>query len=146
MAQVPASQLAQVHVGDTAEIETGDSAPRLTGVVDSIAALVNPDTRAVSARVVVANSAGLLKKQMYVRVHIRAQQASRGLLAPASAILRDDENLPFVYVVQPNGSFARRRVSLGDRTGDQFVIPSGLDAGERIVADGGVFVQFMQSQ
>jgi cobalt-zinc-cadmium efflux system membrane fusion protein len=146
MAQVTPSELAGVRVGDTAEIETGEGAASLTGVVDNVAALVNPDTRAVSARVVAANPGGVLKKQMYVRVRIQSQQASLGLLAPASAILRDDENLPFVYVVQANGSFARRRVTLGDRSGDQFAIPSGLNAGERIVADGGVFVQFMQSQ
>jgi cobalt-zinc-cadmium efflux system membrane fusion protein len=35
---------------------------------------------------------------------------------------------------------------LGHRTGDQYLIPEGLAAGERIVVDGGLFVQFMQSQ
>jgi cobalt-zinc-cadmium efflux system membrane fusion protein len=146
MAQVSGSDLASVRVGDPAEIETGVGSPSLTGVVDNIAALVNPDTRAVSARVVVANPGGLLKKQMYVRVRLHARQASSGLLAPVSSILRDDENLPFVYVAQAGGGFARRRVTLGDRTGDQFEIPTGLQAGDRVVADGGLFVQFMQSQ
>jgi cobalt-zinc-cadmium efflux system membrane fusion protein len=65
---------------------------------------------------------------------------------PVSAILRDDENLPFVYVAQPDGSFARQRVTLGYRTGDQYDIAAGLKAGDRIVVDGGLFVQFMQSQ
>ncbi len=146
MAHVPLSDQTSVRVGDQAQIETGVGTASLTGVVDNVAALVNPDTRAVSARVVVANPNGLLKKQMYVRVRLRSQLTSRGLMAPVSAILRDDENLPFVYVVQPNGSFARRRVTLGDRSGDQYAIPTGLQAGDRIVADGGVFVQFMQNQ
>jgi cobalt-zinc-cadmium efflux system membrane fusion protein len=146
MTQVPASDLSAVRVGDPAEVDTGVGAASLTGVVDNVAALVNPDTRAVIARVAVANPGGLLKKSMYVRVHVRSQQASRGLLAPVSSILRDDENLPFVYVAQANGGFARRRVTLGYRTGDQFEIPGGLAAGDRVVADGGLFVQFMQSQ
>jgi cobalt-zinc-cadmium efflux system membrane fusion protein len=146
MAQVSASEVTAVKVGDPAEIETGVGSARLTGVVDNVAALVNPDTRAVAARVVVANPGGLLKKQMYVRVRLQSRQASRGLLAPVSAILRDDENLPFVYVAQPRGGFARRRVTLGYRTGDQYEIPSGLQAGDRVVGDGGIFVQFMQSQ
>jgi cobalt-zinc-cadmium efflux system membrane fusion protein len=145
-AQVLGSDLAAVRVGDGAEIETGAGTAPLTGVVDNVAALVNPDTRAVTARVVVANPGGVLKKQMYVRVRIRAQQASRGLLAPVSAILRDDENLPFVYVAQPGGGFARRRVTVGDRNGDQVEIASGLQARERVVADGALFLQFMQSQ
>jgi membrane fusion protein, heavy metal efflux system len=150
LAQVSGADLASVKVGDLADIETGVGpdlgAGNVTGTVDNVAALVNPDTRAVTARVAVANPGGLLKKAMYVRVRLHSRQASSGLLAPVSSILRDDENLPFVYVAQPKGGFARRRVTLGYRTGDQFEIPSGLQAGDRIVGDGGVFVQFMQSQ
>ena len=65
---------------------------------------------------------------------------------PVSAILRDDENLPFVYVAQADGSFARAHVTLGYRSGDQYDITDGLRAGERVVADGALFLQFMQSQ
>ena len=55
----------------------------------------------------------LLKKQMYVHVLIQAHQESTGLLVPVSSMLRDDENLPFVYVAQSDGSFARQHVTLG---------------------------------
>ncbi len=65
---------------------------------------------------------------------------------PVSAILRDEENLPFVYVAQPDGSFARQRVTLGYRDGDRYDITSGLKAGDRIVVEGGLFVQFLQNQ
>ena len=114
--------------------------------MDNIAALVDPDTRSVPVRVVVDNPGDLLKKQMYVRVRIRSREESTGLLIPVSAVLRDEENLPFVYTVESDAGFARRHVTLGKRTGDQYVIPEGLAAGERIVVDGGLFVQFMQSQ
>ncbi len=146
MAQVPASDLASVAVGDLAEVETGVGGKTIAGKVDNIAALVNPDTRAVIARVVVDNPAGLLKKQMYVRVRIRPRQQGAGLLVPVAAVLRDDENLPFVYVAQPGGAFARRHVTLGDRAGDQYQVSQGVQAGDRVVVDGGIFVQFMQSQ
>jgi cobalt-zinc-cadmium efflux system membrane fusion protein len=35
---------------------------------------------------------------------------------------------------------------LGYRTGDQYDIPDGLQAGEQIVMDGAIFVQFLQNQ
>lgn len=145
MAQIPASELASVEVGDPAVIETSGG-PAITGTVDNISALVNPDTRAVLARVVVTNPGGILKKQMYVRVKIQSRQTSQGLMLPASAVLRDDENLPFVYVAQAGGGFARRHVTLGYATGDQYEIPQGLQAGDRVAIDGAVFVQFMQNQ
>jgi membrane fusion protein, heavy metal efflux system len=61
-------------------------------------------------------------------------------------VLRDDENLPFVYVAAAAGGFARRHVTLGYRAGDLYQIPDGLRPGERVVADGALFLQFMQSQ
>jgi cobalt-zinc-cadmium efflux system membrane fusion protein len=146
MAQISTSDLASVSTGDTADVETGVDGQKISGTVDNISALVNPDTRAVIARVVVENPKGLLKKQMYVRVQIHAKQASTGMLVPVSAVLRDDENLPFVYAAQHDGSFARQHVTLGSRTGDQYIIPDGVKAGDRIVVDGGIFIQFMQNQ
>jgi cobalt-zinc-cadmium efflux system membrane fusion protein len=60
--------------------------------------------------------------------------------------LRDDENLPFVYLAQRDTSFARQHVSLGYRAADQYEITDGLKAGDAIVVEGGIFLQFMQSQ
>jgi len=97
-------------------------------------------------RVAVDNPANLLRKQQYVHVSIRSQAATGGLLAPVSAVLHDDENLPFVYVVQSDGSYARAHVTLGYRADDRYQIISGLRAGQRIVVDGSLFLQFMQSQ
>jgi cobalt-zinc-cadmium efflux system membrane fusion protein len=146
MAQLFGSDLASVSVGDPAEVETGIATNDFSGTVDNISALVDPTTRSVMVRVVVDNPGDFLKKQMYVRVRIQSHRESTGLLVPVSAILRDDVNLPFVYVVQPDGSFARQHVTLGYRTGDQYDIPDGLKAGDQIVVDGAIFIQFMQNQ
>ncbi len=146
MARLFGSDLQAVSVGDPAEVVTGVDAHNFPGTVDKISALVDPDTRAVSVRVVVDNPGHALRKQMYVRVLIHSRNESSGVLIPISAVLRDDENLPFVYVAQPDGSFARRHVTLGSRVGNQYEAPAGLRDGDQIVVSGGLFVQFMQSQ
>jgi len=146
MAQVFGADLAAVSVGDSAEVDGGFGSKIFSGKVDNIAALVDPDTRAVAVRVVVDNPGDLLKKQMYVRVRLKTRQETRGLLIPVSAILRDDENLPFVYQFQTDGSLARRHVTLGSRTGDVYDIAEGLSGGDKIVVDGALFLQFMQNQ
>ncbi|MDN5873995.1 MAG: hypothetical protein L0H29_06375, partial [Sinobacteraceae bacterium] len=73
-------------------------------------------------------------------------QQKHGLLVPVSAVLRNGQNLPFVYRVETDGGYARRRVMLGRRIGNRFVIPDGLAAGDRVVVDGGIFLRFIQSQ
>jgi len=146
MAQLSESDLGTVHVGDSAEVVTGAGQRNLSGTLSNIAALVSPDTGLIAARVAMDNPGDVLKKQMYVNVLIHSRQQSQGLLVPVSAILRDDENLPFVYVAQPDGSFARQRITAGYRDGNNVEIDSGLKAGEQVVVDGGIFVQFMQNQ
>jgi cobalt-zinc-cadmium efflux system membrane fusion protein len=146
MAQLFGSDLAAISLGDPAEVLSGIDAKTFSGTVDNISALVDPDTRSVPVRVVVENPGNFLKKQMYVRVRIQASQESTGLLVPVSAMLRDNENLSFVYIAKPDGSFARQHVTLGYRAGDQYDVAAGLQAGDKIVVDGGIFIQFMQTQ
>jgi cobalt-zinc-cadmium efflux system membrane fusion protein len=145
-AQIFGPEVAAVQVGDSADVEADIDAAHLRGTVTNVSALVDPDTRSVIARITVANTAQILKKQMYVRVLIHSQHEQTGLLVPVSAILRDDENLPFVYLEQADGSFARAHVRLGYRDGDRYEIPSGLKGGEKVVVEGGIFVRFIQSQ
>ena len=146
IANVFESDLASVRVGDAVEIFTGAAPAGLPGTVDNISAILDPNTRAVGVRVVAQNPDGILKKQMFVRVLLHSSQVRTGVLVPVSAILRDSENLPFVYVARSDGGFERRHLTLGSRDGDQYEIPAGLNAGEQIVTDGGLFVQFLQNQ
>jgi cobalt-zinc-cadmium efflux system membrane fusion protein len=146
MAQVFGDDVARMQTGDPATIGTGEGNPLLSGTVTNVGAVVNPDTRSVTARVSVDNPKGSLKKDMYVEVHIQSRDPERGLLIPVSAVLRDEENLPFVYVVTADGSYARRSITLGAPVGDRFVIPQGLHSGEQVVVDGSIFLRFIQTQ
>lgn len=146
MAQLFGADIARVHAGDTATVSTGDGAAVLTGMVTNVGAVIDPDTRSVSARVQVSNPDGALKQQMYVQVEIRSREQHQGVLIPVSATLRNDENLPFVYVLAADGSYARRSVTLGTRVDDRYVIQQGLQTGDKVVVDGSIFLQFIETQ
>ncbi len=146
MANVFGSDLPYVAIGDQADITPGGTPDVLPGRVDYIAAMVDPNTRAVSVRIAARNPQGILKRDEYVRVALHSRRDSEGLLAPTSAILRDDENLPFVFVAKPDGSFARRRIEVGTQVGDRTEIRSGLQAGATVVVEGGLFMQFAENQ
>lgn len=145
-ANVFESNLGSVQEGDPADILTSASTNSLPGTVDYISAIVDTNTRAIGVRVVAKNPGDILKKQMYVRVRLHSRSQETGLLVPVSAVLRDDENLPFVYLANADGSFSRRRITLGTRAGDRYETTSGLTTGDRVVIEGGLFLQFLQNQ
>jgi membrane fusion protein, heavy metal efflux system len=146
MASVFESDLAAVRVGDTATVTTNASSVPFTGRVDNVAAFVDPSTKATAVRIVVPNRDRLLKKDMYVDVGIRALGESTGLLIPVSAVLRDEDNQPFVFIQDSAGSYRRRTVQLGSRIEERYSISGGLRPGERVISQGGLFLQFAQSQ
>ncbi|MDQ6830959.1 MAG: efflux RND transporter periplasmic adaptor subunit [Gemmatimonadota bacterium] len=146
VASVFESDLPLIKRGENATI-TSASAPRaFTGRVDYVAAVVDPATKATGVRIVVPNTGRLLKKDMYVTVTIRSSTPRSGVLVPVAAVLRDEDNLPFVFVEGKDGSFGRRMVTLGNRVDDRYEVRSGLSAFEKVISEGGLFVQFAQNQ
>jgi cobalt-zinc-cadmium efflux system membrane fusion protein len=147
-ANVFESDLASVQIGDHAEVKASASPTPLAGRVTYIAALVDPATKATAVRVVVPNPRRLLKKDMYVEVTIHGTREKTGLLVPVTSVLRDDDNLPFVFVAAPGStnSFGRRQITIASRVGDRYEVTAGLKAGERIISEGALFVQFAQTQ
>jgi len=141
LANVFAADLPFVAAGDPAEVLSVAGRPPLPGKVAYIAALVDPNTRAVAVRLDVANPGEVLKRDLYVQVAIHSRRQGSGLLVPVSAVLRNEENLPFVFIANAGGTFARRRVQIGARSGDRQQITAGLAAGESVVVDGGLFLQ-----
>ncbi len=64
---------------------------------------------------------------------------------PTSAVLYDEQNFPFVYVQVERGKFAQRQVTIGGQQQDRIEIVNGLKAGEQVVAQGSLFLQFANS-
>ena len=139
------SDLGSVRIGDTVEITTDAYPDTFRGRISYLAPALDPTTRTLQARIVTENPAHKLKKDMYVIATVRAGAVANALLVPDAAVLRDNENMPFVYVQTGSNQFARRLVTLGDSSAGRTQITSGLKDGESVVGDGGVFVQFQNS-
>ncbi|HEY4216188.1 MAG TPA: efflux RND transporter periplasmic adaptor subunit [Gemmatimonadaceae bacterium] len=146
MTNVFANDLKDVTVGAVADVLTDASPVPIPGRVDYIAALADPASKAVSVRVVAPNNNHVLRRDMFVRVQIKSGQQHTGILIPVAAVLRDDQNLPYVFVVAGPNAFARRAITLGSRVGENYEIVSGLASGDQVVADGALFLQFAESQ
>ncbi|MEO8031568.1 MAG: efflux RND transporter periplasmic adaptor subunit [Gemmatimonadota bacterium] len=147
MANVFEADLPYVAEGDSVDVRSTDDSSRVYhGRVTYVGALVDPNSRATSVRVVTTNHGEDLRRDMYVRATIHSRRDKTGTLLPASAVLRDDDNLPFVYLATNDSSYARKQVTVGPHVDNRIEITSGLAVGDRVVSDGGLFLQFAESQ
>lgn len=145
LANVYQDQLAHVHVGDQVTIKTDAYPDVFHGRISFMGAALDPTSRTLQARIDTANPGGKLKKDMYVTATVVAGKISNALLVPDSAVLRDAENEPFVYLEVSQGQFSRRQVKVDGSFAGKTQIVSGLKPGERVVGDGSLFLQFANS-
>jgi len=145
LANVYQGDLGSVHLGDRVEITTDAYGQPFHGTISYLSPALDPNTRTLQARIVTENPGGKLKKDMYVTATVLAGSIRDALTVPYSAVLRDTENQPFVYVQTGSNRFARRLVTLGLVSGGSTQITGGLKEGEHVVGDGSLFLQFKNS-
>ncbi|MGH9717497.1 MAG: efflux RND transporter periplasmic adaptor subunit [Candidatus Acidiferrales bacterium] len=145
LADVYQADLAYVHVGDRVAIQTDAYPQTFHGRISYISAALDPNTRTLQARIVVNNPNEKLKKDMYCTAQITAGVIRKAIAVPDAAVLRDDQNNPFVYMLNGTHAFGRRSITIGASQNGKTQVLSGLAAGDKIVASGSLFLQFANS-
>ncbi|HEU4652608.1 MAG TPA: efflux RND transporter periplasmic adaptor subunit [Steroidobacteraceae bacterium] len=96
---------------------------------------VDPQTGSFALRAVVPNPHRLLLPGMYVRAVLERGERD-AVLAPQRAITRDPKGNGVALVVTADNKVEQRTVSTTRTVGDQWLIDSGLQAGERVIVEG----------
>jgi membrane fusion protein, heavy metal efflux system len=132
--------LAAAKLGEDAQV-TLNAYPgqHWSGRVSVVSGAVDPNTRTLRVRVVLANSDGRIKPQMFGSIRL-VKSSAPGILVPATAVLREG-NDAYVFVAKGNGRFERRAVELGRSVDGSLEITGGVNAGETIVTDGSLLLR-----
>ena len=137
--------LPYVRVGDSVDIQTDTYPEVFHGRIAYVAASLDPSTRTLQARIETPNPGDKLKKDMYVVATVHAGTIRKAIAIPDAAVLRDAENQPFVYAAASSNQFGRRSITLGESLSGQTQVLSGLTAGDRVIGNGSLFLQFSNS-
>jgi len=113
------------------------------GVVQNIGDEMDPATRTVKVRGVVQNPDRQLKAEMYVMVDVLRREArvpGAGVEIPSKAVFTIEEK-SYLFVEVSPGTFERRPVEIGTEKDGKVPVLSGVAAGEKVVAEGGLLLQ-----
>ncbi|WP_288109187.1 efflux RND transporter periplasmic adaptor subunit [Limnobacter sp.] len=97
---------------------------------------VDPTTGSVTLRAVFPNPDGLLLPGMYVRAALNEGTLKNAILVPQQAIARDSTGSAVALVLNDKNIVEQRRVETEKAVGDQWLIASGLKAGDRLIVRG----------
>jgi membrane fusion protein, heavy metal efflux system len=113
LANIYQADLAYIHKGDDVSVQTDAYPDTFHGKISYISLALDPNTRTLQARILVDNPGDKLKRDMYVIVAVTAGTIRNALSVPDAAVLRDEENEPFVYVGVAADQFGRRGIEIG---------------------------------
>ena len=129
------NDLANVHAGETADIRLVAYPEKvLTGRINNIGPILDPNIRTAKVRVEVANPGALMRVGMFVNATFQGQKKERLVTVPASAILHLHDR-DWVYVPAGDKKFRRVEVKAGATLPDKMqLVLSGIQPGQEVVA------------
>jgi len=131
-ADVPEAIASHLHLDSRLGIRVDSADGELTGVVNEIAPVADPNSRTFRVKLDLPPTAGLMPGQ-FARLAVPIGEASAIRVPAAAVIQRGQMELVFVVV---NGHAQLRIVTTGKHIGDEVELVSGVDAGEQVVVDG----------
>lgn len=142
VADVYEKDFSRVQVGSTASVTTKAYPDVLPGRVSYIDPQVDSTTRTAKVRIEVSNPRQQLRLGMFADVSIESAEHTSTARIPRIAVQNVD-NRTVVYLADPKqaGRFIEREVHLGDSSGGDMDVVSGLEMGDRVVSDGSFFVR-----
>lgn len=107
----------------------------LPAKLNFIDAAVDQRTGTLAVRLELANPQQLLRANQFARVRVDSQRLDDALLVPQRAV-QDLQGKNYVWSIDADGKAVQRDVTMGARIGPDWLVRSGLSAGDKVIVDG----------
>ncbi|TRX73518.1 MdtA/MuxA family multidrug efflux RND transporter periplasmic adaptor subunit [Pseudomonas mangiferae] len=130
--------LERVRSGDSLVVEAWDRGDRkqvASGVLQSLDNQIDTSTGTLKFKARFENQDEALFPNQFVNIHLRADVLADAIRIPSAAVQVGARGT-FVYVVGADNKVQLRTLETGPSDGENTVVRSGLQAGERVVMEG----------
>lgn len=133
---IPESEIGKISKGQTANVSISTINQELSGKITIINPMADPVTKSYTVKVQLANPQGKIMPGMIAVTEIGTGQQIGSITIPAKAVIRDADDITYVFVANGDSKVVRKRISAGGLKGDDVVISDGLQSGDRVVVSG----------
>ncbi|GAA3990110.1 efflux RND transporter periplasmic adaptor subunit [Mucilaginibacter dorajii] len=135
-ASVAESEISKLTIGKNAII----SIPVLSESLEGKITIINPQADAASktfnVKIRIGNASGKLLPGMMSDIKISTGKTVDAIAIPAEAVVRDADDITYVFVVNDDHKAIRKRVATGGLLINEVVITNGLQAGDKVIIAG----------
>jgi cobalt-zinc-cadmium efflux system membrane fusion protein len=135
IANVNESDIEQVKLGINAEVSVLSYPDRkFYGKVDKIFNVIDPETKAMKARVKLNNTEFLLKPEMRATIKLYYNEDREMIAIPSKAVIFD-KSKSFVIIFKDRNNIETRQVEVFRQVGETTFVWSGLKEGEKVISE-----------
>lgn len=134
LANVNESDIRQVRTGMDASVQTlSYPDERFKGQVDKIYTVLDPNTKAMTVRIRLANQGMKLRPEMHATVTLRYEAGGEAATVPSSAVIFD-RSKHYVLIFHSRSDIEVREVTVLKSLGDRAYISQGIKPGEKVIS------------
>lgn len=140
-ASVPENYITYIHIGDQVKIDIKSLNIKIKGIISELSPSATMTSGQYGIRISISQTDRVkLRAGMYAGIHIPNKIAKNGtsqILVKKSSLVTKDQ-LTGVYVADNDNRAILHWVRLGNETGDQVVVLSGLNETDRVIENANV--------
>jgi cobalt-zinc-cadmium efflux system membrane fusion protein len=140
MANINEIDINKVKLGIDAAVTTLSYPDKVfKGKVDKIFNVIDPETKAMQARIKLANPGYLLKPDMNASIKLSFNEDKELIAIPSKAIVFD-KSKNFVMIYKDRHNIETRQVDVYNVVGDTTYLSSGLQQDEKVITNNQLFI------
>lgn len=133
---VPESEIGKLSRGQQAEIFIATLGQSFSGKITIINPQADQVTKTYAVKVQLKNPGGKLLPGMIAQTKIATGSSVSQITIPAMAVVRDADDITYVFVTDEHQKVVRKRVTASGVQGDDVIISDGLNQGDKVVVSG----------
>ena len=139
-ANVYESNISLIHQGENVDVTTIAYPGKVfKGKIDKVMNVLDPTSKVMKVRVVLANPDYLLKPEMYASITVTEKENKQCLSVPSSAIIFDHSQ-NYVLLYHSKSDVKITPVQVLSAVGDKTYISSGVSEGDKIVSSQAILI------
>ncbi|WP_347052617.1 efflux RND transporter periplasmic adaptor subunit [Flavobacterium olei] len=140
MANINEIDINKVKLGTSAAVTTLSYPDKVfNGKVDKIYNVIDPETKAMQARIKLSNTDYMLKPDMNANIKLSFNEDKSMIAVPSKAIVFD-KSKNFVVVFKDRNNIETRQVEVYRVVGDTTYLSSGLKENEKVITNNQLFI------
>lgn len=137
VAAINENEISLLKIGADAAISISSLNKTLSGKVTIINPQADDMSKTYAVKVRLDNGQGQLLPGMIADISINSGRIQNAVIIPAQAVVRDPDNINYVFTAKADHTAFKKRVNISKMTGtSDVVVKDGLQAGDKIIISG----------